>query len=375
MKKKKLTLIITTAIISVFFSGCGDTTSTNENEIIVIEENSDIANAEGSIEAIEQEEGEKQNNIQEDGAEDDTSIETLNTYMLSKQFYYDADGVLVSTMEYKYDDKGNELEIITSNSDGSTEHTTSEYEYYNNGKLKKEVGFNNDGSIIFSCEYDDNGNVLNMIINLYGSQQTEYEYDENGKKTKGKVTLYSEDNSISSVTEYEYDVYGNEVKEIYILYNDDDSELYAYESEYYYEYNDDNLPLKKSCDYADNTGRSICEYEYDTNGNKVKETDNSYDADGSIISSSICEYDADGNIIREVFDLFTVSIYEYSYDDYGNETKCVHYEDGNIDFYKETEYTYDSNNNVIKAVQYNEDGSVNSSYEREYIEMQIPKAN
>ncbi len=174
--------------------------------------------------------------------------------------YYDKDG-----NSEEYDANGNLIEKIT----------------YRNGQIKLREKYNSNGDITEYTTYVDDGIPTTRCV---------YEYNENHEWTK--ITDYHNSDAfhggiswyINSMVEFEYDAHDREtmhkswgVWREGVLYD----------------------PSKLVID-------SWYEYEYDINGNRVKET--SYDEDGGI------EY-----------------WYEYEYDSNGHRTKTTKYaDDGSI---------------------------------------------
>mgnify|MGYP006988835408 CR=1 FL=1 len=79
--------------------------------------------------------------------------------------------------------------------------------------------------------------------------------------------------------------------------------------------------------------------EYDNAHNLLKET--KYDANGKIIEWTEYEYDSSGKKIKEsnVADFYDIPIHEYEYDDNGNQIKEKAYgKDGTLDAYTVYEY-------------------------------------
>ncbi|MBQ9608754.1 MAG: hypothetical protein IJV15_04820 [Lachnospiraceae bacterium] len=149
-------------------------------------------------------------------------------------------------------------------------------------------------------------------------------------KTLKKETVYHSDGSLQEITEY--DKNGNEIKNSY--YNDS----------VWFEYNHI--------------------YEFDQNGNKIKEI--KYNPDGSI--QEITEYDFNGNKTKYIpYNDGSISYSEeYEYDPHGNLTKSVTYNsDGSLSYY----YTYEyDNEKMVKSTQHNTDGSILYYYTYEYDE-------
>jgi len=126
-----------------------------------------------------------------------------------------------------------------------------------------------------------------------------------------------------------------------------------------YEY-DNNGNIIKEISYDDNYW--IVDYyetyEYDSNGNKIKGTQHS---ESGISGSTEYEYDSNGNKTKETryYNGNIASIYEWEYDSNGNAIKEAQYDgSGNIKF----RYEYDSDGIITKYTSYENDGSIRKTY-------------
>ena len=160
-----------------------------------------------------------------------------------------------------------------------------------------------------------------------------------------KSVCYSEGEELPSLTEYEYNNQGNMIKETFYWGNGSVGYIYMYDSY-------GNLIRESS--YSDGSIYFDLEYknEYDDKGLMVKSTEYVVN-DGSLRHTTEYEYDAEGNLIKDV---------EYFAD--GNEGSVTEYDDkGNMirwisriqNIYNEivshtgsAEYEYDSHGNIIK---------------------------
>ncbi len=174
----------------------------------------------------------------------------MNDGRLFTYYTYDADGRLISEIEYeylsdtdisekteyKYDDNGNLVEKIYANNDiyvggtwvftyvydekgqliKETEYREKEdrtinyeYTYYDDGKLQSvSTVYGNDGEVrTTTYEYDDHGNVI-LKKNADYSDEFSYEYNKNGLLTKVDQKIYSYDDR-----DFIYDEYGNLYKQ------------------------------------------------------------------------------------------------------------------------------------------------------------------
>ena len=289
------------------------------------------------------------------------------------------------TAEYKYDSAGNLLLKNTSYSSNSDYAQNDEgYSYENHSKT--------DMTEEEEYEYDSSGNLLRKIYtaNVESeaytvndgesdnpswdesiTQEYTYVYDDVGRKLKEtenytKRTVYKPDGSETSDehsvwTEYEYDDNGNLVKECKFFDNDPDTPFEWSE----YEYDEAGNLLRDS-----HSSNGINEYTYDAAGNQLTAT---YYYDGSERSRTECEYDEAGNKKKSrVFylDYSTERLYlagETEYDTAGNVLKDVNYygteeasymdvEAGGISYWEE--YTYDEDGNKTADITYDADGNI-----------------
>jgi len=269
-----------------------------------------------------------------------------------------------------------------STEDGATTQTGGEEE-----KKPKRV-------LIRETQFGDSQNTAPDDVAM---KRTNYFYDTNNKLIRVTKTgrLYSGDTGVTDnwdLTEYQkyvYDANGNlESHKLYKnglnSYGDMESKEQAAGKETY-EYNDKNQLVKKI------TSTYIYEYEYDTNGNKVKETKKIassgkatqeivyiYDENNklemtmstnpsspnststSTVYNGIFVYDDNGNKIQEVHvspkDLsITYSIDEWTYDATGFMTTYTSYKVSNGEPVPSKQTTYemvDNNPNRIKVISY-----------------------
>lgn len=153
---------------------------------------------------------------------------------------------------------------------------------------------------------------------------TRWEYDENGKVTKGYT--YSsrdeiDDDAAISWVEYEYDASGNLIKET-------PSDAWTVE----YEYDASGNLTRRATIFG------WSEYEYDTSGKLIRET--SGDEDGTHFWTEY-EYDASGNLTIEL--TAANGLTEYEYDTSGNLTKIM------SGIGEWIEYEYDESGNSVKV--------------------------
>ena len=227
------------------------------------------------------------------------------------------------------------------------------------GKLYREVYYNSNGlkySTIIH-EYDGYGRVASEIElgeNDAPVSKCTYEYNDDGLKTAklGYVAEGPEEYTFAYKVDYEYDENGNLVRE-----QRTENDVIAAVT--VYTYNDKNVLVKE--EQYEGEEFMLCAYEYvlDENGNVEKcirhdylegidsENRYTYDSNGNVIAD--VSYDADGNIQNRI---------EYNYDENGNEVKrSVFDSNGGMQSSTSNEYSYDEYGNIEKVVSTHSDGS------------------
>lgn len=144
---------------------------------------------------------------------------------------------------------------------------------------------------------------------------------------------------------------------------------------YVYQYNEkgEQIRCERTSIWEDITGTSIRtyieEYEYDANGNKIKEI--SY-YDGEDTPEKIIEYtyDEEGKQLseKEYENDSIVSLIALTYDSDKNMIKKIFYDENNT-LVLTREYTYDSDKNLIEEIGYDEDGAEYMKATYEYNDM------
>lgn len=309
--------------------------------------------------------------------------------------------------QHHYNDLGQLIEVRN-----ALNEIIQQYEYTELGQVNKITDGNGHS---YSFEYDSNGNLLE-IQNPLGhivEENTYNQYDEliATLDALGNTTTYAYDlfGNVSSVTdpkgnpstftysaasrlrnvkdpigtsaEYKYDTFGNisslgQTSSMYTRYTRDNNQniiqdIYAIGSIKYGYDLDDNLVAKT------NARNQTISYEYDKNGQVIKETSPegittfTYDSVGNVISivagtdSIIRTYDLLGRVTSKTQNGKTIS---YEYDVRGHLTKVI-YPDGKAvhytydvmgnmlsvtDWYNRvTTYSYDENNQLIETINSN----------------------
>lgn len=218
--------------------------------------------------------------------------------LMTKSTHYHDDGSIDFYTESEYNQYGEELRWNVYTPDGTLDYYW-EFSYDDSGNMTGEWHFDDDGSLIYWYEYtyDGLGNMLSTHTYSDGdslANWSEYIYNDQGYKTK--ETNYNEDGSIDHWLAFEYDAKGHLISTTYYL----DSGAVNY----YYEYKND------------------------ADGNPVEE--HKYDGDNSLKRREECTYDAQGHLtLSKVYngssELTDTLRYEYDYDANGNKLKQTYY--------------------------------------------------
>lgn len=260
----------------------------------------------------------------------------------TKSENYSSNGKLWSAEEYEYDDDRRVKKLSYDSERKLTGYTV--YEYDENYILS-ETSYDSDGNKTKYTEYvektsyynrgDDTYQKIEKYENGVLTSRDEYEFDENGKRTK--LISYDGNGNKTGYTEYVV---------IKTIRN-------GYESEGSY--------IKASENYDEagkTTGRT--EYEYDENANKTKVS--RYDGDGKLIEYTETKYDGEYILSEGIYDGNgnKIQYTEYLentgiYDIYSRKKRYEKYENGKL-----TELTeYNENGKTLKSSSY-KNGSLES---------------
>ncbi|MCR5802892.1 MAG: hypothetical protein K6G47_01395 [Clostridia bacterium] len=241
-----------------------------------------------------------------------------------------------------------ETAVSMTSAEVTSETTAETYEFQAGVTVMEAHRVDPDGSdvILYSEEYDDNGNVVKRVDYNVGNNDytTLSAYDEEGILRRRRVEL---DGFFYGTLEssFQYDETGNLLKETFTAHYDcSDTTRPSYDSEGYVEYEYENGVLvrlfRSQTDYeADTyTVTSHEEYEYDEQGQLIKTTvySSGTNTEEALECEIFFEYDEEGRLIR----------------------KTTSYE-GKSD--EEETYEYDASGNLIKTV--SDDETVVSTYD------------
>ncbi len=218
-----------------------------------------------------------------------------------------------------------------------TSETTAAYGFESGISLMEAHRVGSDGSdvLLFSEEYDENGNVVKHVDYKDGKADstTLYAYDDEGKlfKSQTEVNRFFYGKADYS---YQYDESGNLLKEEFTAHYDcSDTTQPSYDSEGYTEYEYENGVLVKvfesQTDYETDvyTMTSHEEYEYDEKGQLIKTTVYSSGTNTAeiLLCEIVFEYDEEGRQVKKTKTVVGEPGFEetYEYDEKGNLVKTV----------------------------------------------------
>ena len=238
---------------------------------------------------------------------------------------------------YKFNEKGDVIEMMLYNSDG-TLYSKDIYKY------------NAQGAIAETSYYNANGAIKRKVI---------YKYDSLGNNTERAE--YNSDGSLNGKEIYKYDNHGNRTEEA--TFKSDGSLSYKYLSCY-----DAQGRIIDKTYYRDSKAEMQWHYKYDSAGNWA-EWICYYEVGGNYEWKNIMEYDADGNLLSEVvYDINGLRHHDkysdkYVYDSYGNMIEHTTYLiDAVVD---KCLKKYDSHGNVIEEILFKTEAMI-PSYITEY---------
>ena len=300
--------------------------------------------------------------------DDNQDIKKRGMYLLSStRVEYDTikdlygDLIFKTTIERKYDKKGNEIEeLYTKTSNGAViEEKKSERKYDENNRI---IEFSSSYcDELTTYKYDEHGNLLerattstNILTGENYIYNDKYEYKYNGGHITERTWYYngkikekqerSYDKNTISITgkQYGYDVEEKSYNTI---------EVYADS-----EYKQILTSTTKTTYFSGLVDSSKCVYEYDSEGNK---TFDAYYYNGQL--SSQTEWLFDGNTVIYTHQQFTGDIGTFTTKTVylnSNHDKILTYETTSTTNYsnisRKDEYTYDSNENLIGEKNYYE---------------------
>ncbi len=281
--------------------------------------------------------------------------------------------VTISEFEtvYEYDEEGRQLKVVNTYSNGTT--TSTENAYNEQGDIIKQTEIDIEGKVndsLFEYEYFENGEVRKEtnILNRFGKSSMKSEYDEYGnvtreytdEKSRTYEYTYNEQGLIATelrtldgkqMFEYTYDENGNLIKEV--RYNPEEPDN---KTEYTYTYDEKNNRTTYSVTNNGITDTDKFTYVYDEAGRMLEKT--TVTSTGSE-NKTTYEYDANGNQIKVSWidkDGNIGGYIEHTYDEDNNLIKTVRlYSDRNNEMPYTVNYTYNENGILISELTENHD--------------------
>jgi len=199
-------------------------------------------------------------------------------------YKYDNDGFLIERIvftlgemdfgyTFKYDDKGNEIESTSYNSDGNLDYTII-FKYDINGNLVEKIRYNSNGKFEEKSKYtyDDKDIKMDGIWIMYNSDggielKTVYKYDDRGNEIE--INLYQTDGSITEKHKQNFDDNGNIIESISFYPN---GNIYSKDT-YEFDNNGNQIEMNSYNSNSENVKNDTTEYEYDENENWIKKID------------------------------------------------------------------------------------------------------
>lgn len=260
-------------------------------------------------------------------------------------FFYDSKGDHTMTFDYEWNTKKKSWD----------EYGIDKYEYDNKGRIT--TYYHNEEKNEYL--YDDNGYLVKRITSIWNKKtsdwNTEYLYDDKGRLT-AEIHRHNNRNQ-DEKTEYAYNQRGNMTKKTWYEWDEDVND-WKPSNKTDYTYNGKGCKTGSISYLADDgdwykMGTGECIYYND--GNLMKEIHRV--PDGYVES----EYDKKGHIIKHIEDGGGATlVYKSTYDDNGNRTKSIHYNDeswGNKDYkpvnYYEYLFTLDNSHSQADFIAFN----------------------
>jgi hypothetical protein len=233
---------------------------------------------------------------------------------------YSLHNTIVDSVAYVYDKKGNIARIFQK---ANTGISRTEYKYNSNNKrIEERFIKNKDDKTTIKKEYDKNGDIEKITVNITGELPSETTYTHKTVKDSAKNTTIEtwginnrvDENSKTSIT---LDSNGNKVKEISF--------------------------------YAKSKATVIMQYAYDSNNNLIEKTNGLENEDPEIaIQVTRYKYDEKNRLVERV--------------EQSKEKKA-----GRITIRRTIKTTYHANGNILERNEYGGEDRLLISYKYEYV--------
>ncbi len=259
-----------------------------------------------------------------------------DTYGVGRTIRYDMDGTILSVTaggekrEYTHDKQGRPVKVVTRNMLGDVVEKTV-YSYDDEGRQLSAITTDADGQkeMEFLDAYDKNGNHTRDYYATYqygrvkNSIEYLYEYDENGNQLRKYMELY-ENGKLEKIDEDVYDSQGNQLRDYYIRYEDGEV-VSSWEYSYTYTFDGEGRVQEMFRTDEEDDWKNKTVYTYDARSNVIAEEEyyySTYSKKYSLSETRTYTYDDQDRMLssREETSWGTVFLYNYAYDDQGNET-------------------------------------------------------
>lgn len=223
------------------------------------------------------------------------SDDILKQEFVSAIFTYDDKGRVLEEKHFNPDNEHTDTFVNTYDGDLLVE--TSQYDENDYAIIKTLNVYNTEGQLVTKKNYYDEASVEEVFAYDYagGLLKAEYLVDDTGNRQCCKEYFYENPKNNTLLTkEIEYDEDGN------ILYM------------YIYKYDDSGSLVEKEFDEVAAKDKRVFNYEYDGNGNLVKEL--TYNFDEILIAKKYCKYNEEGLILSEEtedLDNYKKIVYDY----------------------------------------------------------------
>ncbi len=249
------------------------------------------------------------------GRNDFTEIETWQYdpygYLLRFESDWDADGMPDRWVDHAYDADNNVILEAYEVRDSIV--TTETWRYHENGELReyrRESDSEPDGALdgspelIFSEEYDENGNIMRDEIHHVGGlhQISSWQYDAGGNVTwQEHRDVRADPPELYEGWRHHYDTAGNLARREHIEVNEPVERVAAVET---WQYDADNLVTRYENDHnADGTPDDLVTWQYDAGGRVIR-SERDYGVDGAPERVESRTYNSDGKLTREENETF-----------------------------------------------------------------------
>lgn len=323
MKKRRIRILLVSAVCTATLIGCGNTKQTESAEIATtqVTANQKVEQVtiqgentpEVSITNNQPEEQVKLVMFEGDLFEEYEELFSTSELEFSVEYHYNENGLKVERAEfvadeskkkeiqhrevYEYDEEGREIREYLYYGPGDTPVTIMDSEYNEKGQMIRCY----DARECFEeykYEYDANGKLIKVVSIQDGIENKTicYEYDSNGLCIKEISS--DDDGVVDRIIEKTYDTCGNIIRESMLFENGD-----IKNSNFLYQYDEENRILKEVSS-SENTSY-FYQYQYDGDGTLMKKIEISSDGNRGNLRTYF--YDDNGNITKELIQCYEIN--------------------------------------------------------------------